>query len=123
MKLENLGLGIDVENVERFLKYADKDNPFIQKIFTKKEIDYSYKDKNFAHHLCVRYCAKEACVKALYSLGVSGYFCRDFEVENTQSGAPKINLVKEKKGDNISFKVSLSHTDEFAAATVIAVIN
>ena len=26
MKLENIGLGIDVENVERFKKYTQKDN-------------------------------------------------------------------------------------------------
>ncbi len=123
MKLENLGLGIDVENVERFKKYADKNNPFISKIFTKKEIEYSYASKNFAQHLCARYCAKEACVKALYSLGVDGYFCRDFEVENLSSGAPRINLIGPKRGDNLAFKVSLSHTNTFAAATVIAVIN
>ncbi len=123
MKFENIGLGIDVENVERFKKYADKDNPFINRIFTKKEIEYSYKSKKFAQHLCARYCAKEACVKALYSLGIEGYFCRDFEVENLPSGVPKINLLGKKRGDNISFKVSLSHTDGFAAATVIAVLN
>lgn len=123
MKLENIGIGIDLESIKRFEKYADKNDPFIQKIFTKKEIEYSFRTKKFAHHLCVRYCAKEACVKALYSLGVSGYFCRDFEVENTTSGAPKINLLKEKKGDNISFKVSLSHSEDTAAATVIALIN
>ena len=123
MKFENIGLGIDVENVERFKKYADKDNPFINRIFTKKEIEYSYKSKKFAQHLCTRYCAKEACVKALYSLGIEGYFCRDFEVENLPSGVPKINLLGKKRGDNISFKVSLSHTDGFGAATVIAVLN
>ena len=123
MKFENIGLGIDVENVERFKNYADKDNFFINRIFTKKEIEYSYKSKKFAQHLCARYCAKEACVKALYSLGIEGYFCRDFEVENLPSGVPKINLLGKKRGDNISFKVSLSHTDGFAAATVIAVLN
>ncbi len=123
MKLENIGLGIDVENVERFKKYAEKDNPFINRIFTKKEIEYSYKTKNFAQHLCARYCAKEACVKALYSLGVDGYFCRDFEVENLPSGVPQINLIGPKRGDNLTFKLSLSHTDTFAAATVIVLIN
>ena len=40
MKLENIGLGIDVENVERFKKYTQKDNPFVNRIFTKKEIDF-----------------------------------------------------------------------------------
>ena len=48
MKLENLGLGIDVENVERFKKYADKNNPFISNIITKKTIEYAYVSKNFA---------------------------------------------------------------------------
>lgn len=123
MKFENIGLGIDVENVERFKKYADKDNPFINRIFTKKEIEYSYKSKKFAQHLCARYCAKEACVKALYSLGIEGYFCRDFEVENLPSGAPRINFIGSKRGDNFAFKLSLSHTDTFAAATVIVFIN
>ena len=123
MKFENIGLGIDVENVERFKKYADKDNPFINRIFTKKEIEYSYKSKKFAQHLCARYCAKEACVKALYSLGIEGYFCRDFEVENLPSGAPRINFIGSKRGDNFAFKLSLSHTDTFAAATVVVFIN
>ena len=123
MKAENIGLGIDIENIERFKKYADKDSPFINRIFTKKEIEYSYKSKKFAQRLCARYCAKEACVKALYSLGIEGYFCRDFEIENLPSGVPKINLIGKKRGDNITFKVSLSHTDNYAAATVIAFLN
>lgn len=123
MKLENIGIGTDLERISRFEKYGDKDCAFVRKIFTKKEIEYSYKTKLFAHHLAVRFCAKEACIKALSSLGVSGYFCHDFEVLNKETGAPVVHLVNPKKGDDISFKISLSHSGEYATATVIAHIN
>jgi len=123
MKLENIGLGVDMERISRFEKYGDFNCTFVQKIFTKKEIEYCYKNKMFAQHLCARFCAKEACIKALSSLGVSGYFCHDFEIENIESGAPKVNVLRPKKGDNFSFKVSLSHSGEYATATVIACIN
>lgn len=123
MKFENISIGVDLEEVQRFEKFTDKNDPFVKKIFTKAEIEYSYKDKNFAAHLAARYCAKEACVKALHSLGIGGYFCRDFEVLNNEKGVPEVFIVKEKRGDNISFKLSLSHTKNYATATVLAFVN
>lgn len=123
MKPQNIGLGTDIERVERFSRYQDKNDPFLKKIYSKREIEYSFKDKNYAMHLCARFCAKEACVKALYSLGIEGYFCRDFEVVNLPSGAPEIVLLNPKKGDNFTFKVSLSHCREYATSTVLVFIN
>ena len=56
--INNLSVGVDIEEISRFNKYAlDKNNPYLLKIFTKNELSYSFKDKQTAAHLAVRFCA------------------------------------------------------------------
>ena len=61
-------IGIDIEDVSRFEnKEIDKDSKFLSRIFTQNELEYCFKNKNYAQSLSARYCAKEAVVKALSS--------------------------------------------------------
>ena len=40
-EFKDLGLGVDIEEIERFRKYDTQNNPFVLRIFTKNEIEYA----------------------------------------------------------------------------------
>jgi phosphopantetheine--protein transferase-like protein len=116
--LNSIGIGVDIEKIERFKeKTLESDSHFLNKIFTKNELNYSFKNKNSAQHLTARYCAKEATVKALHSLNIANIYYKDIEVINLENGAPTIKIEKQP---NIKIKVSMSHTTDTAIAFVIA---
>ncbi|MGB9702138.1 MAG: holo-ACP synthase [Candidatus Kapaibacteriota bacterium] len=117
------GLGIDIVEVERIQtaveKYADK---FLNRIYTKEEIEYSesFKNKKYVH-LAARFAVKEAFSKAIGTGITQGFKFNEICTINEESGEPKIILdgnMKEKYGD-YSFLVSISHTDSTAVAVVI----
>ena len=61
-----LGIGVDIEKISRFRnKTLEKDEYFLKIIFTDKELEYSFSDSKSAQHLCARFFAKEATIKAL----------------------------------------------------------
>ena len=120
MVLDKIGIGVDIEEISRFEKYTE-DSEFVKKVYTKNEIDYCFKSKQFAKHLTARFCAKEAIYKALSSLGFSGISFQDCEVINLETGAPQIIFLNEKL-KKVRAKISLSHSKTTATAFVIAEI-
>ncbi len=117
MEFENISIGTDIEEIERFKnKTREEDFLFLNKIFTKKELDYCYKDKQFAQHLCVRFCAKEAVVKALSDFSITDVFYSDIEILNHKNGSPYCII---EKYPNIIVKISLSHSKTYATATAL----
>lgn len=124
MEIKNLAVGIDIEDIQRFDKYShDKNNRFLEKIFTKSEIDYCFSYKAPSKHLAARYCAKEACVKALTKLGIKDVYYNQIEVYRDNFGGVSIRLVDKKKYSHISMQVSLSHSKDTAVANVLAIEN
>lgn len=114
---ENIGIGVDIEGIDRFRnKDPDKDSIFLNKIFTPKELDYCYSKKNYAQHLCARFCAKEAVIKALSSFETNYIEYNRIEVLNHENGMPYITI---RDYDAIEIKVTLSHTKDYAVAFVI----
>ena len=87
---KSLGVGVEIE---RFEKYDTKSNPFVLRIFTKDEIEYCFSKKNYAAHLAARYCAKEACLKAVCSFGYDAVSYADFEVYHEKNGAPEVRIL------------------------------
>ncbi len=118
MLLDKIGIGVDVEEIARFEKY-DAESDFAKKVYTKKELEYCFKNKQSAKHLAVRFCAKEAVYKALSSLGFSGISFQDCEVRNLESGAPEVVFLSQKL-KNVRAKISLSHSKTTAVAQVVA---
>ncbi len=122
MDIKNLAVGIDIEDINRFEKYSvDRNNRFLTKIFTKSEIDYCFSYKAPAKHLAARYCAKEACVKALTKLGIKDVYYNEIEVYRDTFGGVSIRILNNKKYTKIMLQVSLSHSKDTAAANVLAV--
>ena len=114
MIIEEFSIGTDIESIERFRgKSLEKDLKFFNHIFTPKELEYCFKSKNSAQHLCGRFCAKEAIVKALTPLGVEDVLYNEIEILNTEKGYP-IAIIK--KYPDIKVNVSISHNKEYATA-------
>ena len=57
-----MAVGVDIEDISRF---KDKSEEFIKRIFTDLEQEYCYKFSKPESHFAVRFCAKEAVIKAL----------------------------------------------------------
>lgn len=105
-------VGIDIVEVHRIERLIKNKN-FLEKIYTKEEIDYCSNKKNKGQHFAVRFAAKEAVWKALMEKNVTH---KDIGVKNLASGRPEV-FIKGKKRKNID--ISLSHTEEHAVACAI----
>ena len=117
-----LGLGIDVIEIERIRKVFDKrGEKYIKKIFTEREIEYSYKHKEPYLHLAGRFSSKEAYYKSV-GFGVLSF--GEIEVANEETGKPYIilhgkTLAQWEEIGRPNIHLSLSHTDTVAAAVVV----
>ncbi|OGG71139.1 holo-[acyl-carrier-protein] synthase [Candidatus Kaiserbacteria bacterium RIFCSPHIGHO2_12_FULL_53_13] len=114
------GVGVDIEDIGRFAELRRvKDKLFLQKIFTSRELDYCFSKNDPAPHLAARFCAKEAIVKALHSLGESDMSYADIEIIKLSRGAPYVRFVREQNDLHVS--ISLSHTKDIALASALAI--
>ncbi len=108
-----LGVGVDMEEIQRFRKMPFRRHPdFYKKIFTAAEIKYCLAKSDPYPHFVARFAAKEAVLKCLQG---TIYKIRDVEIRNDKNGAPSVK-VKKHRGN---FLVSLSHTKDHAIATAI----
>lgn len=106
-----MNIGVDIEETKRFsCNTYDNRKTFYKKIFTENEIIYCLSKVNPHLHFAVRFCAKEAAIKAMNNKKIS---FQDIEIKIIE-GKPKIILPLGMKGD-----VSMSHTKNIAIATVI----
>lgn len=120
--MNNIGIGVDIENTARFKKRKGRQDPFLRKIFSKREIDYCFSKINPALHLAARYAGKEAVIKAISNLDTNGLNYLDYkkiEIINNSKRVPLVKLININLS-NIKFKISLSHSQDKALAFVIA---
>lgn len=104
-------VGVDIEEISRFSRnrYENK-KPLYNKIFSQDEIKYCLSKKDPYPHFTVRFCAKEATIKALHNKKFS---LRDIEIRMINN-VPSLDLPTNGRG-----LVSLSHTKKYAIAFVI----
>lgn len=122
--MKKIAIGNDIEENKRFERYAkDSNNVFLKKIFTENEIEYCFSRKiGVERHLCARFCAKEATIKALTSLEIYNIYPKDIEIVKSEGNSVEIVIHKRiLKLDNISFSVSISHCVLFSSAIVLAI--
>lgn len=118
---ENIAIGTDIEEIDRFEKYCDKEiSPLLKRIYTEAELDYCFKTKFGAKRLAARYCAKEAAYKAMCNFGIKIVNLSEIEVFHDDMGVPQIRLHNDYNS-RFKFKVSLSHSKTTAIAQVIAI--
>ena len=121
------GTGIDIVEIDRFKKAKKKwKKSFLNKIFTKNEIEYSKKRRFQDQHFAVRFAAKEAVLKAFGENLSSIHNWQDIEILNDKSGKPYIRFhrsakklkTKEKINDVV---LSMSHCKGYAIANAILI--
>ena len=123
------GSGIDIVEIKQ-MKAAHKkwgDN-FLKKIFTPREITYSFKKRFPYQHLAGRFAAKEATVKAFGNGWGKSVDLSSIEVSNNKDGKPRIKLkgnfkklCKERRLNEVV--ISMSHSKNFAVASCILLKN
>lgn len=114
-KIHGFSIGVDIESIARFKGLQrEKSKRFLEKIFTKDEVDYCFSKKAPWPHLAARFAAKEAVLKAVSPLSKNVPALNEIEILNNAKGIPAVAL----KGYEI--KISLSHCDTLALAFVVA---
>ena len=120
-----LGTGIDIIEVARiaasFEKFGER---FANRILLPAEIAYALSHRRPAPFLAARFAAKEAISKA-FGTGIGAQLSwQNMEIRRKESGEPYVVLhgrgqeLFEARGAK-KLHVSLSHTENYAAATAI----
>jgi len=118
------GVGVDIVEIKRIKKLIERDNKFVEKIFTQKEIDYCKNKIRKEQHYGARFAAKESFLKALGTGLRTGMSWKDISIKNDKLGKPKVELHGEtlEKFKKMKYKqihLSISHIKEYAIAYVI----
>ena len=124
--MKTVGIGVDIIDNSRIKSLLKNDN-FINRIFSKKEIFFSKKISNKINFFSKRFAAKEAFVKALGTGFRNGLNFKDIQIVNDKLGKPyylinsKIkNLIKRKKKvQNFNLFLSISDEKEYSIAFTI----
>ena len=111
-----MSIGVDIEDINRF---KEKSQDFLDRIYTKKEQEYCLSKPEPAGHFAVRFCAKEATIKALNSMGIRHPRLAQIEICHYKNQCPMIKLPNIEAYANLNIEVSLSHDKTKAIAFVI----
>ena len=112
-----IGVGVDIVDNKR-IRNAIKNDNFISRIFSKKEISQSKKVKHKVNYYSKRFAAKEAFAKSLGTGFRLNLNFKDIEVLNDKFGKPyylmssKIKNIVNKRFKIKRFDLFLSITDE-----------
>ncbi len=126
--MDIIGNGVDIIKNRR-INSSLKIKGFLNRIFTKKEIDQGKKLKNKINFYAKRFAAKEAFVKAIGTGFRSDINFIDIEINNRKNGKPYISLSKKlknflkKKFKIKKYKVHLSLSDEKDYSIAFVVID
>ena len=123
-----IGNGVDIIKNRR-INSSLKIKGFLNRIFTKNEIDQGKKIKNKTNFYAKRFAAKEAFVKAIGTGFRYDINFIDIEIKNYKNGKPYISLSKnldnflQKKFKIQKYKVFLSLSDEKDYSIAFVVID
>jgi holo-[acyl-carrier protein] synthase len=116
------GIGVDVCDINKLKKPLKNNKRFVERVFSKKEIEYCKNKKNWILHFAGRFAVKEAFLKAI-SDKKDIPLC-EIETVNNSAGKPEIantgivkKILKQRKIKNMF--VSISHIDSLSVAICI----
>jgi holo-[acyl-carrier protein] synthase len=121
------GFGVDIVEVKRVKAAVRKyGRRFLNKIYTKRELDYCRGKGAPEQHLAARFAAKEAVYKAFGGGGKTAIAWTDVEVINEKNGRPKVILKGSAKKLMAKRKIakaviSLSHTKNYAVGNCLLI--
>ena len=120
-----LDIGVDIVEIDRIKEALTKNERFLNKLFTKNEIEY-FNSKNFkVETIAGNFAAKEAISKAI-GTGIRNFKFSDMEILRNDLGKPVVKTYNNLKQICIDFnvldiKVSISHSNKYAVANAIAI--
>lgn len=122
----NIACGTDIIEISRIKETISNElgNSFIERIFTKKEIDYcESKNNNKYQHYAARFAAKEAIFKAISKKMSNKYEIewKQIEILNDDLGRPFVIVDNDINIKIESIDISLSHCKEYAVANAVVV--
>lgn len=123
MSILIVGVGIDIIEIYRIKKSLERRENFLNKLFTKNEIEYFERKKFRPEFIAGKFAAKEAVAKAL-GTGFREFDFKDIEIENNALGKPlatlrgKARLLAEKNGE-YNIHISISHSETHAIAYAV----
>ena len=112
-----MAIGVDIEDISRF---KDKSDEFLNRVYTKLELEYCMKYSKPESHLAARFCAKEAVIKALTALKIKSVSLNEIEIFHNEDKCPQVRILKKIEKD-VKFELSLSHDRTKAIAFVTAI--
>ena len=118
-----IGTGIDIIEISRIKESVENlGDLFLNKLFTKKEIEYCKSKANMYQHYAARFAAKEAIYKAVSSSYKKGIGWHEVEIFNLPNGMPTVNLyggIKKFIGDDKELQITMSHSDNYVTCFAI----
>ena len=106
-------IGLDIVEIQRIRRLIKGNPRFMNRVFTPHEIAYCREKKDPWQHYAVRFAAKEAVWKAIDRDGLA---LKDISVSRDERGKPGVMI----RGRRVpGFKLSLSHSDNYAVAVAI----
>jgi len=119
-----IGIGIDIIEIDRIKTSIENfGDQFLNRIYTKTELDYCLSKSNKYQHLAARFAAKEAIYKA-FSTGMENeeLSWQDIEIYNEPNGMPVARLTEKFNSfltSGKSLKISISHSRDYVACVAI----
>ena len=119
-----LGIGTDLVDIDRFRDVLQRTPGLIERLFRAEEVAYANQAGDPVPRLAARFAAKEATLKSM-GCGIGAMKLRDIEVRHHDDGRPEMRLHAGAFERAVAFgaarfAVTLSHTDQFAQAVVVA---
>jgi holo-[acyl-carrier protein] synthase len=119
------GHGIDIIEISRIREMCERHGDrFVERVFTQREAGYCREHRDPFPRFAARFAAKEAALKVIGTGWRDGIAWTDVEVVNEPSGAPTLRVsgLVETRARELGicrWSVSLSHSRDFAVASVI----
>lgn len=117
-----LGIGTDIIEIERIQRAIDNTPGFLEKVFTKREVEELSKNTLRVESVAGNFAVKEAVSKAV-GTGIRGFSFKDIEVFRDELGKPIVKVsskIEEViKCNDYLFNVSISHNKTMAIAFVV----
>lgn len=122
-----IACGTDIIEIERIKKSIEKlGEKFLNKIYTKQEIEYCESKKVQKYQSYAgRFAVKEAVFKAISFKLKDKYQIdwKDIETINNEQGKPELKITGIDMGDVESVDVSISHCKTYAIANVTVIFS
>ena len=118
-----VGLGVDLVDVERIERMLERDDGFVERVFSEEEISHCSDAARPAECFAARWAAREACAKALGGIPEGRW--RDIRVVRSESGSVEIELdgVARDRAAEVGAErllVSFAHERDRAVACCLA---